>query len=61
MLLKELVAAVVVHSSAAASSHLGVPIEPRAVERPPVSERTVARTPPAKSVKAPERVRSDRA
>jgi hypothetical protein len=43
----EIVAAVVVQSSALALSHFGVTVEPAQVERmsPPASERVVARTP----------------
>lgn len=42
----EIVAAVVVHSSAVALSHFGVTMEPTRAEKPvPVSERVVARTP----------------
>jgi hypothetical protein len=42
----ELVAAVVVHSSAVALSHFGVTVEPAQIERPaPSAERVVARTP----------------
>ena len=46
--LTEMVAAVVVHSSAAAFSHFGVTLEPPRLERPPapaVEQRIVARTP----------------
>lgn len=44
--LTEVVAAVVVHSSAAAFSHFGVTLDAPAFERPaPVSERVVARSP----------------
>lgn len=44
--LTEIVAAVVVHSSAVALSHFGVTMEPAQVERPaPTPERVVARTP----------------
>ena len=44
--LTEIVAAVVVHSSAVALSHFGVTMEPAQVERPaPAPERVVARTP----------------
>ena len=44
--LTEIVAAVVVHSSAAAYSHFGVTLEPAKVEHPtPAAERVVARTP----------------
>lgn len=55
--LTELVAAVVVHSSAAAYSHFGVAIEaPRAEPAP--AERTIARTatPKPAAVKVMERV-----
>jgi len=49
----EMVAAVVVHSSAAAYSHFGVTLEPVQVEHPvAVVERTVARTTPRKPLKA---------
>jgi hypothetical protein len=42
----EIVAAVVVHSSAVALSHFGVTMEPAQVDRaPPPAERVVARTP----------------
>lgn len=41
--LTEVVAAVVVHSSAAAYAHLGVPMESRALERPPEVERVIQR------------------
>jgi hypothetical protein len=40
----EIVTAVVIHSSAAAYSHFGVPVEAHQVERPAPTERTVART-----------------
>lgn len=44
----EIVASVVVHSSAVAFSHFGVQMEAPRVERPqPAAERTVARTPAA--------------
>ena len=44
--LTEVLAAVVVHSSAAAFSHFGVTVQAPVVERAqPVSERVVARTP----------------
>lgn len=44
--LTEVVAAVVVHSSAAAFSHFGVTLDAPAFERPaPVAERVVARSP----------------
>jgi len=50
----EVMAAVVVHSSAAAFSHFGVTLEAPQVERPqpPRAERVVARTPPRKTQKA---------
>lgn len=44
--LTEVVAAVVVHSSAVAFSHFGVTLDGPAVERPaPAAERVVARSP----------------
>jgi len=44
--LTEMVAAVVLHSSAAAFSHFGVTLEAERIERPqPVPERVVARSP----------------
>jgi hypothetical protein len=44
--LTEMVAAAVVHSSAAAFLHFGVTLEPERVEKPqPVVERVIARTP----------------
>ena len=44
----EMVAVVVLHSSAAAYSHFGVALEPVRVEHPtPAAERVVARTPRA--------------
>jgi hypothetical protein len=47
--LTEIVAAVVVHSSAAALSHFGVAVEPTPVEKaqpaPQVQQRVIARTP----------------
>lgn len=46
--LTEIVAAVVVHSSAVAYSHFGVTLEPPQAEKPPVAERSVARTAPTK-------------
>lgn len=51
--LTELVAAVVVHSSAVAYSHFGVTIEPHQPERPVAAARKVARSTPARSVKTP--------
>ena len=44
--LTEIVAAVVVHSSAAAFSPLGVPVEAHQAPRPAPAERTIARTSP---------------
>jgi hypothetical protein len=41
--LTEVVAAVVVHSSAAVYAHLGVPLESRTLERPPEVERVIQR------------------
>lgn len=43
--LTEVVAAVVVHSSAMALSHFGVSVDPAQVDRQPAIERVVARTP----------------
>lgn len=40
----EIVTAVVIHSSAAAYSHFGVPVEAHPVEKPAPVERTVARS-----------------
>ena len=42
--LTEIVAAVVVHSSAVAYAHFGVMLEPHQVEKPAPAERTIART-----------------
>lgn len=42
--LTDIVAAVVVHSSAAAFSHFGVTLEAHQLERPAPVERTIART-----------------
>ena len=50
--LTELVTAMVVHSTAAAYSHLGVAVELKQPERPAPVERTVARVTPAKAVKS---------
>jgi hypothetical protein len=52
--LTEIVAAVVLHSSAAAYSHFGVTLEPQQTNPPPAAtEHTVARTQtPKKAVKA---------
>jgi hypothetical protein len=52
--LTEIVAAVVVHSSAAAYSHFGVTLDAHPAQPPTPAERTVARTvTPGKSVKVP--------
>ncbi|MDO8408953.1 MAG: hypothetical protein Q7S93_02660 [Phenylobacterium sp.] len=51
--LTELVAAVVVHSSAVAYSHFGVTIEPHQPERPVAAARKVARSTAARSVNMP--------
>jgi hypothetical protein len=54
--LTEIVAAVVMHSSAVAYSQFGVTLEPHAMEKPVAAERTVARTiPPKKVVKVTAR------
>lgn len=45
--LTEIVTAMVVHSSAAAYSHFGVPVEVKQPERPAPVARTVARVAPA--------------
>lgn len=50
--LTEIVAAVVVSSSAAAYSHFGVTLDAQQVEKPVPAERTVARTVPRKSSSA---------
>ena len=48
----EIVAAVVVHSSAVALSHFGATMEPTQVERqPPAVERVIARTPSPRTVR----------
>lgn len=49
--LTEIVATVVVHSSAAALSHFGVTLEPAVAPTPPSVERVVARC-----VRAPDKV-----
>ncbi|HEY9219189.1 MAG TPA: hypothetical protein VIO94_14160 [Phenylobacterium sp.] len=49
--LTEIVAAMVVQSSAAAYSHFGVAVELKQPEQPAPAARTVARVVPAKSVK----------
>jgi len=55
--LTEIVAAVVLHSSAAAFSHFGVTLEDERIEKPqPVVERVVARTPRRTADKPAERV-----
>ena len=43
--LTDVVAAVVMHSSAVAFSHFGVSVEPTQLEKPAPVERVVARTP----------------
>lgn len=50
----ELMAVVLVQSSAAAYSHFGVTLEPAPVERAPTVERTVARSAPQKPSKPAE-------
>jgi hypothetical protein len=63
--LTEMVAAVVMHSSAVAFSHFGVTVEaPRAEQPQPAAERVIARTPRKTSsvtpaVKAVEKVVAD--
>lgn len=62
--LTEIVAAVVVHSSAAAFAHFGLPVEAQSAERPPV-ERVVTRVQRPAPVQvidrtAPERTRTAR-
>lgn len=47
--LTEIVAAVVVSSSAAAYSHFGVTLEAQQAEKPAPAERTVARTVPRRT------------
>ena len=57
--LTEMVAAVVVHSSAAAFSHFGVTLEAPRIERPAtpaVDQRIVARTPARKMADKVEKV-----
>lgn len=61
--LTEIVAAVVVHSSAAAYSHFGVALEAPRIEHPAPAERVIARTAaPKRAVKAADRLQkaSDR-
>jgi hypothetical protein len=54
-ILTDLVAAVVVHSSAAAFSHFGMALEAPEVQRPqPAAERVIARTPQRKPTKLSE-------
>lgn len=48
----EIVAAVVVQSSAVAYSHFGLTLEPLAIERPAPVERTVSRSVPRRLDKA---------
>lgn len=51
----DMVAAVVLHSSAAAYSHFGLTLEPVQIEAPqPTVERTVERTPPRRAEKTSE-------
>ena len=51
----DLVAAVVVHSSAAALSHFGVTMEASEAQRPqPAAERVIARTPQRKATRLSE-------
>lgn len=62
--LTEMVAAVVVHSSAAAFSHFGVTLEAPRIERPAapaVEQRIVARTPRKTSEKVEKTVCPDEA
>lgn len=54
--LTEIVAAVVVSSSAAAYSHFGVTLDAQQVEKPAPAERTVARSVPRRSSSAAPRV-----
>lgn len=55
--LTEIVAAVVVHSSAVAYSHFGVTMDAQQVREPTPAERTVARSTTPKKVKAtPQKV-----
>ena len=55
--LTEMVAAVVVHSSAVAFSHFGVTVDaPKAEPSPPAAERVIARTPRKTSARAVEKV-----
>ncbi|MET0294188.1 MAG: hypothetical protein ABW042_04170 [Phenylobacterium sp.] len=49
--LAEIITAVVIQSSAAAYSHLGVPVELKQPERPATVERIAARPTPAKAVR----------
>jgi hypothetical protein len=51
----ELVAVVLVQSSAAAYSHFGVTLEPPRPERPHAAERTVARVAPKAVAQNPDR------
>ncbi len=55
--LTEIVAAVVVHSSAVAYSHFGVTLDAQPVREPTPAERTVARSiTPKRDIKTPARV-----
>ena len=56
--LTDVVAAVVLHSSAVAFSHFGVHLDMPQMEKPqPAAERVIARTPPRKAVS--EKLSSD--
>lgn len=59
--LTEMVAAVVVHSSAVAFSHFGVTVDaPKAEPSPPAAERVIARTPrKTSSAKQVEKIVAD--
>lgn len=60
----EIVAAVVVHSSAVALSHFGVVAEPTRAEAPPTAERVIARSPRKAAVRpsqTPQKAAPDKA
>lgn len=58
--LTDMVAAVVMHSSAVAFSHFGVTVEAPKAEAPPAAERVIARTPrKVSSVKTVEKIVAD--
>ena len=58
--LTEMVAAVVVHSSAVAFSHFGVTVDaPKAEPTPPAAERVIARTPRKTSARTVEKIIAD--